>query len=78
MSLRQPWPDRLRHIALDEDDREEPRLDLPAQIYATMGFAALSEQNSGGGLRCEFLGHRTVGRDGNSEAIFRVVRSHHV
>jgi hypothetical protein len=53
-------------------------LDPPAQIYATMGFAALSEQNGGGELRCEFLGHRTLGGDGNSEAIFRVVRSHHV
>jgi hypothetical protein len=29
-------------------------------------------------LRCEFLGHRTVGRDGNSQAIFRVVPPHHV
>jgi hypothetical protein len=50
-------------------------LDPAAQIYATMGFAALSEQNARGELRCEFLGHRILGHDGNSEAIFRVVQS---
>jgi hypothetical protein len=63
---------------LTEKAAELAALDPPAQIYATLGFSALSEQDSDGELRCEFLGHRTVGRNGNPEAVFRVVRSRHV
>jgi hypothetical protein len=52
-------------------------LDPPAQVYATIGFAALSEQDGPAEVRCEFLGHRLLGQDRSSEAIFRIVRSRH-
>jgi hypothetical protein len=63
--------------ALGDKAAQLAELDPPGQIYATIGFSAFSEQNDGRQLRCEFLGHRTLGYDGKSEAIFRVVRSQH-
>src|ERR1700731_4270233 len=64
--------------ALGDKAAQLAELDPPAQIYATTGFSAFSEQNDGRQLRCEFLGHRALGHDGQSEAIFRVVRWQHV
>jgi hypothetical protein len=62
---------------LGEKAAQLAELDPPGQIYATMGFAAFSEQTGSREFRYEFLGHRAFGPNRTSEAIFRIVGSQH-